>query len=434
MTAGTEYKKGRLARRLIVAIILFSTAITVLTTAVQLYVDYDQDVEAIHARIEQINESHLNSIVASVWFLDTKQVQLQLDGLRRMPDIEYLAVVVENEIKWSSGRINSSETITELLPLTHKSLGREDKIGNLKVVASLDEVFRRLYKKFVVILISNGFKTFLVAGFIYFIIWHLFTRHLDRFILFTERFELGEEVTSLSLDRPQSKVGAADEFDKLANALTTMQLKLSRSYADLKDNEEYNRALFEESPVGQALCKKDRTFVEVNSAYAKITGLSVDSLLSLKPKDAISEQYSLFDNEHLSLLEQQGYFPPYEKEYVRKDGQTVTIKVFGHLLDRGSETFTWIVVEDTTLVKKAQDQVRLSEERFKDFAESSSDWLWELDENLRFSSLSDRYEEITGIDPAIVLGKKRTEIQWIDADPVEWKNHLDDLDNRRSFK
>ncbi|MCW9034919.1 MAG: PAS domain S-box protein [Rhodospirillales bacterium] len=434
MTAGTDYKKGRLARRLIVAILLFSTAITVITTAVQLYADYDQDVAAIHSRIDQIKESQLNSIVASVWFLDNKQVQLQLDGLRRMPDIEFLSIEVEGEVKWSSGKIVSSESITQDFPLIHESLGREDEIGTLKVAASLDEVFRQLYNKFVVILISNGFKTFLVAGFIYFIVWHLITRHLDRFALYAERFELGEDAPSLNLDRPASKTGAADEFDKLANALNAMQLKLSKSYGALKDSEGYNRTLFEQSPVGQALCKMDRTFVDVNAAYANIIGRPINDLLGIRTSDITPDHYNLYDLEQLTLLQKKGSFGPYEKEYIREDGSMVPIRIFGHLLDKGRETFIWIVVEDITQVRKAQDDLLLSEERFKDFAESSSDWLWELDENLKFSSFSDRYEEITGIDPLKVLGKKRSELDWVEADKEEWDAHLKDLEERRPFK
>lgn len=43
---------------------------------------------------------------------------------------------------------------------------------------------------------------------------------------------------------------------------------------------------------------------------------------------------------------------------------------------------------------RAEADLRESESRFRDFATSASDWYWELDEDLRFVSLSDRFFEL----------------------------------------
>jgi PAS domain S-box-containing protein len=44
-------------------------------------------------------------------------------------------------------------------------------------------------------------------------------------------------------------------------------------------------------------------------------------------------------------------------------------------------------------------------QRFRDFAEADTDWFWEMDPDLRFSYLSEQFEETTGVDPARMLGK-----------------------------
>jgi len=46
-----------------------------------------------------------------------------------------------------------------------------------------------------------------------------------------------------------------------------------------------------------------------------------------------------------------------------------------------------------------------SEERFRDIAEVSSDWLWEVDSNGTLTYLSERFEQVTGFNPADWLGK-----------------------------
>ncbi len=46
------------------------------------------------------------------------------------------------------------------------------------------------------------------------------------------------------------------------------------------------------------------------------------------------------------------------------------------------------VVKEVTAEKRAEEDLRMSEERFRDYSELGSDWLWEMDENLRFNYIS----------------------------------------------
>lgn len=75
-----------------------------------------------------------------------------------------------------------------------------------------------------------------------------------------------------------------------------------------------------------------------------------------------------------------------------------------------------------------------SEQRFKDFAQASSDWYWEMDKDLRFSYFSDRFTEVTGVDPSLLLGKTREETGVPNVDPDEWQRHLGALRDRRPFR
>ncbi|HVA12814.1 MAG TPA: DUF3365 domain-containing protein, partial [Stellaceae bacterium] len=73
-----------------------------------------------------------------------------------------------------------------------------------------------------------------------------------------------------------------------------------------------------------------------------------------------------------------------------------------------------------------------SEARFRDFAEATSDWFWEQDENLRFVRFSGggRSSEITsGTD----LGKTRRETVKMGVTPEQWAIHDADLAAHRPF-
>ena len=74
-----------------------------------------------------------------------------------------------------------------------------------------------------------------------------------------------------------------------------------------------------------------------------------------------------------------------------------------------------------------------SESRFKDVIEIASDWIWEMDENLHLSFISDRFFEVFPISRSDIIGKTRQEFSGISRKNKHWRAHLDDLANHRPF-
>ena len=77
---------------------------------------------------------------------------------------------------------------------------------------------------------------------------------------------------------------------------------------------------------------------------------------------------------------------------------------------------------------------RASERRFRDFAQTASDWFWEMDEHLRFSWFSDQYRRQTGECLTTRLGRRRDEVGLRDPGDDDWDAHLADLAARRPFR
>ncbi|MEP2815556.1 MAG: PAS domain S-box protein [Alphaproteobacteria bacterium] len=84
----------------------------------------------------------------------------------------------------------------------------------------------------------------------------------------------------------------------------------------------------------------------------------------------------------------------------------------------------------------AETSWRESEERLRDIAESASDWFWEMDQDLRFTYISDRFFQITGLDRSDVLGKTRWEFAGnMDADErARFADHRADMEAHRPFR
>lgn len=89
---------------------------------------------------------------------------------------------------------------------------------------------------------------------------------------------------------------------------------------------------------------------------------------------------------------------------------------------------------DITERKAAEKAMQTSEAKFREFANISSDWFWEMNSQLHFTYFSPRNKEITGFDPDIYIGKTRREIRYGSAEDENWNRHLADLDEHREFR
>ncbi len=85
-------------------------------------------------------------------------------------------------------------------------------------------------------------------------------------------------------------------------------------------------------------------------------------------------------------------------------------------------------------VQARTEDLRDSQKRFREFAESASDWFWEMDENLRWTYFSDRFKEVTGVPPERLLGKTRQESGISVENEEIYREHLADLDAHRPFR
>lgn len=78
---------------------------------------------------------------------------------------------------------------------------------------------------------------------------------------------------------------------------------------------------------------------------------------------------------------------------------TMLIVLFGALmLMRSALLKAQLNDENTWLLAQSQQALSASERRFRDIAETTTDWIWEMDAHLRFSWISGRFPVVTGFN------------------------------------
>jgi PAS domain S-box-containing protein len=79
---------------------------------------------------------------------------------------------------------------------------------------------------------------------------------------------------------------------------------------------------------------------------------------------------------------------------------------------------------ENTERKRAEEALRETEQRFRDYAETASDWLWETGTDHRFLRISDHISTV-GLDPAAGIGQRRWDVASdFEQEPEKWRAHI----------
>ena len=143
------------------------------------------------------------------------------------------------------------------------------------------------------------------------------------------------------------------------------------------EREAFVRALFEKTTVGLNLCRADGLWIESNQAFLDIIGYAREeadgglTYWQLTPR-----KYDADEAVQLEALETTGRYGPYEKEFIRKDGQLVPVRLNGFFVERGGPKYIWSLIEDLTTQRALERG--LEEERLKAIHASKLSTLGEM--------------------------------------------------------
>ena len=348
------FQKGnKIGKRLITLIIAFSSLITFFITALQLFIDYQEQRSDLDTTLNDV-VVNVPTISGSVWSFDEEQINLSLEALVNLKNIEFVSAHTSNsKNSWEKGTAVSDNVIIRNYPLSYEKRGETVEIGNLKVIASLDAIYERVLSKALGILISNGIKTFFVALFMFAIFYRLVAKRIE--ILANKVEGLTNELVKSDINGLYKPQEDDDEIESVQHSFDHMASKLRNTVNAL---EESNRSL--------------------QHAYEEVS--------------TINSELELRVHERTQHLQQEIV----ERQFMEKS-------------------------------------LKYSEHRLRDIAESASDWFWETDPDSRFTYVSGRCYEVTGLSPDDVIGKSRYSIlanEKTDTSEKNWEAYQQIVQNQ----
>ncbi|RAJ04411.1 PAS domain S-box-containing protein [Aeromonas salmonicida] len=278
--------RNGLSYRLLSYILVCSTVLAMIITALQLAWDYRKDVAVIESSIGQIEASFLQPIAASLWNLDEEQVKVQIEGIMNLPNMQFVMVkemLGNSEVPLlTQGVERESYDISREFNLTYQG----EVVGKLFVAASLEQIYQRLIEKSVLILVSQTIKTLVVSFCILIIIYYLVVRHINRIANYAQKFNLDRLAVELTLEGRPLPRKKPDELDTLVATLNQMRTRLNDEFAarhqaaeQLQQERDFSATLINSANMVICCMEPDLNIASINPAAILLTGYHQQEIL-----------------------------------------------------------------------------------------------------------------------------------------------------------
>jgi PAS domain S-box-containing protein len=182
-----------------------------------------------------------------------------------------------------------------------------------------------------------------------------------------------------------------------------------RSEEALRASEARYRALVESSPDGIGI-HQDGRVVFVNPAGARLLGAqSPDELVGKSVMDLLHPDYREVVRERIQRSLATGQpAPPLMEKFIRLDGTVIDVEVTAVPIMWEGRPAMQVVFRDITERKRMEEELKASEERYRDLFENANDGIYILDRAGRIVSFNRKAEELTGYTFEEVRGQPYT--------------------------
>jgi|GEM_PF-1579014 len=224
--------RNPIAKQLLILILLSSSILTIIITSIHLFVDYNNDMSALNERLIQIETSYMPAISNALWVEDEEQTNVQIKGIKNLPDIALVRLIRDGEIALELGEDNTEYSKQGRWPINYMYEGEETLLGELYVVNDLYPLYRRLADKVLLTLLTQGAKTFIISFVILFIVYLIIGRHLTFLAkAMAESQNAIHEHQDINLPGKSSHID--DELGYLVQSYNAMRAMIASSYQKL---------------------------------------------------------------------------------------------------------------------------------------------------------------------------------------------------------
>ncbi|MGY5451542.1 sensor domain-containing diguanylate cyclase [Agarivorans sp. MS3-6] len=267
--------RGPIGKRLVVLIIGTSTLFALLSVAAQLAFNYYAAVKQTEANLSKYSQANKPAIEQAIWDVDYALLDDLLLGFSKQQYVATVNLQTDDGITMKLGKADISQQF-HVYPLVYQL----QHLGQLSVGLDLSLVKQDIAEQLLVILLTNGLKTFLMSLIILLLVGRIVTSDLRRLAevadqIFTEQQQL--------VQLPSKLLQRKDEIGLVASSMQQLQQRLQRGLdARLEAEQQLHQ---HRQALEETIDQRTAVLNWQNEASQQLSELSL-SFLSLKSTNA----------------------------------------------------------------------------------------------------------------------------------------------------
>ncbi len=191
----------------------------------------------------------------------------------------------------------------------------------------------------------------------------------------------------------------------LIKELETLKSKYKQVEKTLQETQEKYRSLVESTDDSIYLIDRDYRYLLMNKIHLSRMGFQKEEYFGQPYSKFHSPEETMGFNKKVDTVFETGQ--SVHHEHVSQRDNKYFLRTLSPVKDSGGRIIAVTVVsKNITHLKKAEEALHHSEERFKQVANSAGEWIWEVDNEGLYTYSSPVVENVLGYKPEEIVGKK----------------------------
>jgi diguanylate cyclase (GGDEF)-like protein len=225
-------RSSSLARRLVVATLLFCVLFTAATVAVRTWFAWDNNLATMNAELTLIDQVFQGTLSKAVWEMDSEALQAQIDSVALAAPVGRVELRINRPGRAPEiiDRRRPGHESSVLVPVLHRQLtvtpypGANEVVGELSIEGDESLLWKRLWREVAVIMLTQIIQSLALAGLIMGMFNRSVTLHVRRIARHLGQLTPQNLKQGLALER---KGNPGDELSLLEAGVNDLQAKLA---------------------------------------------------------------------------------------------------------------------------------------------------------------------------------------------------------------
>lgn len=230
-----------LCKKLVVQVVLASTIITSVITAIALFTDYKTELQLVDQRLRQMEVTTLDSLASALWDYNDSQIKVELQGIENLPDISNVKILdpnkktlyeIDDKKEESSNAFERhlrKQVLIKNFPIIYHDENNTQQLGFLQVGITKVNIYKRLFDRMFLFFLLQGMKTLIVSFVMLVLFQRIVFSHLMKTINYLKNASHNKFIITEPLKLNRSS-GKEDELDSLVESINNLMDSVKKGF------------------------------------------------------------------------------------------------------------------------------------------------------------------------------------------------------------